>query len=91
MTYRFSIYGRFNVEIAREDGAWVLSKLDLGKRRHVDEIAIPSDLVANELATYLDDLYHELAQPGHRVEPVLDSVVSLCEAPDSQFSCRFMG
>jgi hypothetical protein len=68
MGYRFSIYGRFRVEIAREEGVWVLYRPDLGKRRRMEEIAIPSDIEASELATYLDDLYHELAQPGQRVE-----------------------
>jgi hypothetical protein len=47
-----------------------LLRLDLGKRLRMDEIAIPSDLEEGDLATYLDDLYHELAQPGQRVEPL---------------------
>jgi hypothetical protein len=70
MAHRFSIYGRFQVEIAREKDAWVFYRLDLGKRLRMDEIAIPSDLGEDDLATYLDDLYHELAQPGQRVEPL---------------------
>jgi hypothetical protein len=70
MAHRFSIYGRFKVEIAREKGAWVLYRLDLGKRLRMDEVAIPSDLGEGDLATSLDDLYHELAQPGQRVEPL---------------------
>ena len=36
---------------AREANAWVLHKLDLGKRRRMEEIAIPSDLEDTELAT----------------------------------------
>ncbi|MFY3854362.1 DUF7661 family protein [Achromobacter xylosoxidans] len=30
-------------------------------------IVIPADLPEDELSTYLDDLYHELARPGDMV------------------------
>ena len=70
MTLRFSIYGRFRLEVIREQTGWVVYRLDLGKRRRIDDLAIPDDLPPEELATYLDDFYHEYAQPGQRVEPI---------------------
>ena len=59
MAHRFSIYGRFQVEIARENDAWVFYRLDLGKRLRMDEIAIPSDLGEGDLATYLDGFKYD--------------------------------
>jgi hypothetical protein len=31
------------------------------------ELVIPSTLEGSEIATYLDDLYHEMARPGQIV------------------------
>ncbi len=70
MTLRFSIYGRFRLEVIREQSGWVAYHLDVGKRRRIDELAFPADLPPDELATYLDDFYHEYAKPGQRVEPI---------------------
>jgi len=70
MALRFSIYGRFRLEVIREQTWWAAYRLDLGKRRRIDELAIPDDLPPDELATYLDDFYHEYAKPGQRVEPI---------------------
>ena len=60
----FDIYGRFSVEVIREDGAWIVYRLGDGKRRREHELVIPSSLAADEIATYLDDLLHEGAHPG---------------------------
>jgi hypothetical protein len=70
MTLRFSIYDRFRLEVIREQAGWVAYRLDLGKRRRIDDLAIPDELRPDELATYLDDFYHEYAKPGQRVEPI---------------------
>ena len=65
---KFDVFGRFQLEVAREDGRWVAYKLALGKRVRWPELAIPSTLASSlEISTYLDDLYHEMAGPGQSV------------------------
>lgn len=64
---RFDIYGRFQLEVLRENEAWVVYQLGLGSRSRDNDIVIPSSLEANELAAYLDDLFHELGGPGQNV------------------------
>lgn len=63
---RFDVYGRFRIEIVREGGAWVAYRVGQGLRR-AEEILIPGDLAATELAAFLDGVYHELAAPGRSV------------------------
>jgi hypothetical protein len=65
---KFDVYGLFRLEVRREDDAWVAYRAELGKRRRVDELAIPRDLPPEELRNYLDAFYHEYAKPGQRVE-----------------------
>jgi hypothetical protein len=38
----------------------------------VADVVIPPDVPADELATYLDDIFHEYAGPGDNVEPMSD-------------------
>lgn len=61
---RFDIYGRYQLEVAREDERWIMYRLDYGKRRETSDFVIPASLRPDELATYLDDMLHELARPG---------------------------
>jgi hypothetical protein len=39
----------------------------LGKGIPLNDVVIPSDLGADDLATYLDDVFHEFARPGENV------------------------
>ena len=64
---RFDVYGRFRLEIVREDERWLIYRLDLGKRRPMTDFVIPSDLGPEEIATYLDDMLHEEAGPGDSI------------------------
>jgi hypothetical protein len=65
---RFNIYGRFQVEVRREDGAWVAYRAESGKRTRLNDVIVPADLEAHEIATYLDDVFHEFAGIGQMVE-----------------------
>lgn len=65
---KFNIYGRFQLDVRRENDAWEAYRLEPGKRAKVDDLIIPPTLNADEIATYLDDIYHELAGPGQNVE-----------------------
>jgi hypothetical protein len=65
---RLNIYGRFQLEVRRENESWEVYRLASGKRVKVDDVAIPFTFDADEVVTYLDDLFHELAGPGQRIE-----------------------
>jgi hypothetical protein len=67
---KFDVYGRFQVEVVREDNAWVVYRLDPGRRIRIDDLIIPSEITPDEIATYLDDLFHEGAAPGRSVRPL---------------------
>jgi hypothetical protein len=66
---KFDIYGRFQVEVRRENGAWAVYRAEMGKRTPLYDVVIPSDVAADGLATYLDDVFHEFAGPGQNVNP----------------------
>jgi len=65
---RFNIYGRFQLDVQRENDSWVVYRLELGKRAKANDVVIPSTLEAGEIATYLDDIFHELSGPGQSIE-----------------------
>ena len=67
---KFNIYGRFQLDVRREGALWQVYRIEQGKRGHLHDVVIPGDLEAGELATYLDDIFHELAGVGPRVEPL---------------------
>ena len=68
---KFDVYGRFLVEVLRENGVWGVYKIGLGKRTRLNDIVLPPDLEVAELAVFLDDVFHELSGPGDRIEPVI--------------------
>jgi hypothetical protein len=73
--FLFNVFGRI-VEVAWNDDEWVAHRLgEEGKRRRA-EFEIPSFVVADELAQYLDDLFHEDATPSRLC------VLQLCEGRD---------
>jgi hypothetical protein len=65
---RFNIYGRFQVEVRRENESWTVYRAEMGKRAELNDVVIPPDLEANDIAGYLDDIFHEFAGIGQRVE-----------------------
>jgi len=67
---KFDIFGRFKLEVVREQDQWVAYRLEPGKRMKVPELAIPAMLEPLEIAEYLDDLYHEMAKPGQVVREI---------------------
>lgn len=67
---KFDIYGRFQLDVRREHDAWQVYHLAPGKRAKVEDLVIPPTLDAHEIATYLDDIYHELAGLGQNVRPI---------------------
>ena len=64
---KFDVYGRFQLEVLREEEAWAAYRLALGTRERDTNVVIPASLKPEELAEFIDDLFHELARPGHSV------------------------
>jgi len=69
---KFNIYGRFQVEVRREHDEWVVYRAELGKRTRLNDVIVPSQLDAEDIATYLDDVFHEYAGIGQAVEKLAD-------------------
>lgn len=69
---KFNIYGRFQVDVRREHDAWAVYRAEQGKRAPFEDLVIPADVPADELPTYLDDIFHEYAQQGDAVEALPD-------------------
>ncbi len=64
----FNIYGRFQLEVRRENESWVVFRVEMGKRARLNDVVIPSDMEADDIAIYLDDIFHEFAGIGQCVE-----------------------
>ena len=60
---KFDVYGRFQLEVLRENDEWVVYNLGLGKRVRDANLIIPASVAPSEVAVYLDDLFHELSGP----------------------------
>jgi hypothetical protein len=70
---KFDVYGRFQIEVRREENSWVAYQIALGKRTKVTAFAIPDEIQTSaQIARYLDDLYHEVARPGQSVSIVAE-------------------
>jgi hypothetical protein len=69
---KFNIYGRFQVDVRRENDAWTVYRSAPGKRPLFEEVVIPPDVPEAELATWLDDIFHEYAGYGDNVDAIPD-------------------
>jgi hypothetical protein len=69
---RFDIYGRFQVEVRRESEQWVVYRAELGKRSRLHDVVVPPQLEQEDIATYLDDVFHECAGIGQTVVRLAD-------------------
>jgi hypothetical protein len=64
---KFDVYGRFCLDVQRENDSWIVYRLELGRRVKLNDLIIPKELAAEEIATFLDDIFHELCSPGQSV------------------------
>ena len=64
---KFDVYGRFRLEVLRENEAWAAYRVGTGTRSRDNSIVIPGHLAVHEIAGYLDDVFHELSGPGESV------------------------
>lgn len=67
---KFDVYGRFTLEVVRENDQWRVYRLSPGKRVPEPGIVLPANLDRAEIGQALDDLFHELARPGESVVQV---------------------
>ncbi len=59
--FKFNVFGKA-MSVLRIENQWQLfNDSDTGIRARVYDIAIPDNLLAEQLATYLDDIYHEFS------------------------------
>lgn len=63
----FDIYKRFELEIVRVNDRWLVYRRGNGSKRVDWTIVIPHELKEEELASFLDDFYHEYARPGDSI------------------------
>ncbi|EJG1829241.1 hypothetical protein BKF99_RS23640 [Vibrio parahaemolyticus] len=65
MRLKFNVFGKI-MSVSRQSEEWVLFlESDVGMRTRVYDVIIPSDLKQEELAQYLDDIYHESATANY--------------------------
>ena len=64
---RLDVYGRFQLEVLRENNEWIAYRIALGTRSRDHGVVIPDSLAPEEIAGYLDDLFHELCGPGQTI------------------------
>jgi hypothetical protein len=65
---KFDVYGRFQLEVLQEDGAWIVYRCGAGLRALAHDVVIPSDLEAHEVAIFLDDIFHEFDTHGRGIQ-----------------------
>jgi hypothetical protein len=67
MLLRFDLYGRRQMVIRREGACWRAYRPGVGSLVPIDDLPVPAELTAADLVTYLDDIFHELGEPGREV------------------------
>lgn len=62
---KFNVFGNL-MFVERKSSQWLLFKdSDCGIATRVYDVVIPADLAPNQIAHYLDDIYHEYATNKH--------------------------
>jgi hypothetical protein len=67
---KFDVYGRFLIDVSREKDGWIVRRIDQGKRMALPDLAIPSDVPADQVPRWLEDLLHESASPGRTIRRI---------------------
>jgi hypothetical protein len=64
---KFDVYGRFLIDVNRENDGWTVRLIDQGRRLVLHDLAIPSEVPADQVPRWLEDLLHESALPGRTI------------------------
>ena len=67
---KFDIYGKFQLQVERENGRWQVYKIGSGYRTPVHDIIIPLEMSPEELIGFLDDIFHEASTPEKKVRAI---------------------
>ena len=67
---KYSVYGRFKIEVIRHSDTWQVFRLGQGVKRPEPNVHIHSNASPSELLIALDDVFHELASPGDCIEKI---------------------
>ena len=67
---RYSVYGKFNVEVVRRDNDWSVFRIGQGVKRLDPDIYIDPDATKAEILVALDDAFHEFATSDTTVEEI---------------------
>lgn len=67
---RFSIYGRYYLDVERRDDRWLVYRIGLGSRREDHTVFVPADVDEDDIAAYLEDLLHEEGVPGRMIRRI---------------------
>ncbi len=67
---RFDIYGQQQLDVVRDSDGWKVYGVGDGKRVLLNDVVIPSEVEENDIPTFLDDLFHELARPGKTIRRI---------------------
>jgi hypothetical protein len=66
----FDVYGRFPVEVLRENDRWAVRRRAPGKRMILQGPAMPADIPAEGIPRAREDVLHEFAAPDRRIRTV---------------------
>jgi hypothetical protein len=61
---RLNVHGRFQLEILRDRDPWIAYRIGKGTRVPDPDVVIPASAQPDEIPTFLDDIFRELAGPG---------------------------
>jgi hypothetical protein len=67
---RFDIYGQRQLDVIRDGMGWKVYEVGAGTRVLLNDVIIPADVDENDISTFLDDLFHELARPGKTIRRI---------------------
>ena len=65
---KYDMYGRFQLEVLRQNGTWIVYRCGSGVRALVHDVVLPNDLEEQEIAIFLDDIYHESDTHGRGIQ-----------------------
>lgn len=64
------MYGRYELDVERRDGRWIVYRRGEGTRREDPSVFIPAGVPEDAIASFLDDLLHEAGHPDGTVRRI---------------------
>ncbi len=66
----FDIYGRFEIEIISSGNGWKAFRRGNGIKAPYPDLVFPKGLAEADIPEFLDDHFHEYAQPGREIRRI---------------------